>query len=201
MAKKLSPDGVPVDTPSTSAKQPSSLFAPETPGQDPPFYDEAPTRPVTRPPGTDPRLGGDEPQTVIAGGWRTSAATAEQEGMADPVVGWLVVVDGPGKGSSVQVGNGQNSIGRGPESRIRLDSGDPEISRNDHAVLTYDPRANQFYIQQGQGVNLVYLNGAPVLAPTPLEQGNRISVGRTELRFVAFCDEEFRWLDSQAAGE
>ena len=177
------------------------------------FPQEPPTRPVTRPrPGGVRGYGqeGSEPRTVIAGGWRASRRGSEmveqgrrgdfQSGMADPVVGWLVVVDGPGKGNPVRLGNGQNSIGRGKDSRVCLDFGDRQISRNDHAVLTYDPRSNRFYIRQGQGVNLVYIGEDPVLSPTPLLPGCRITLGETTLRFVAFCDGEFRWSDPAEPG-
>ena len=130
---------------------------------------------------------------MVAGGGRVESES-EEAGMADPVVGWLAVVAGPGKGAAVRLGNGQNSVGRGEGSRVRLDFGDRQISRNEHAVLTYDPRSNRFFIQQGHGVNLVYLDDKPVLSPTPLPHGSRITLGQTTLRFVALCDEEFTWL-------
>ena len=42
----------------------------------------------------------------------------------DPVVGWLVVVDGyPGKGNYVHLGFGMNGIGRNETNRIQLDFG------------------------------------------------------------------------------
>src|SRR4051812_44367437 len=39
---------------------------------------------------------------------------------ADPVVGWLVVVEGPGKGRSFEVGKGANPIGRDAKQKIAL---------------------------------------------------------------------------------
>ena len=60
--------------------------------------------------------------------------------MADPPVGWLVVVRGPGKGSVLTLGNGMNAIGRGTSSRVRLDFGDDNVSRANHARVAYDPR-------------------------------------------------------------
>ena len=202
MAKKLNTSGIPVDAPTTLPRDRSPLVPKEGQGQNPGFYDELPTRPITGPLGA--RRGsagsiGGEPHTVIAGGLTQSPATDPQSAK-DPVVGWLVVIEGPGKGSAVQIGNGQNTVGR-DESRIRLDFGDPQISRTDHAVISYDPRANQFYIQQGKGVNLVYLEGSPVLTPTLLEHGSTISIGGTTLRFVAFCDDKFRWKDAEGTAE
>src|SRR5262249_54795631 len=38
----------------------------------------------------------------------------------DPVVGWFVVVDGPGKGRSIEIGIGANSIGRDRGQKVCL---------------------------------------------------------------------------------
>tara|TARA_R110000772_G_scaffold109602_6_gene212863 strand:- start:385 stop:1074 length:690 start_codon:yes stop_codon:yes gene_type:complete len=142
----------------------------------------------------------DEPATVIAGGRRPAAVAEKETGavqeidaMADPVVGWLVIVDGPGKGNYLKLGNGQNSIGRNQSERISLDFGDEQISRSRHAMLTFDPRGLAFYIQQGSGTNLAYLDNNPVLAPTKLSAGSRITLGETTLMFVPLCSEDFSW--------
>ena len=117
------------------------------------------------------------------------------DGMADPVVGWLVVVAGPGKGQVCKLGYGTNSLGRGENSRGRLDFGDEQISRENHAALTYDPRGRKFYLQHGGGVNLTYLGDTPVLTPTPLAPMQDFSIGDTTLRFVPFCGPDFDWQD------
>ena len=83
------------------------------------------------------------------------ATAASRAAQIHPVTGWLVVVDGPGKGSATQLGFGHNTIGRGPAMRVRLDFGDRKISRDTHATLTYDPKGNAFYLQQGK--NLAYI--------------------------------------------
>ena len=192
-------------------QNPSGDDGPEVAGSEqsePRFDDEPPTRPATRHRGAAlnsyPNETG-EPRTVIAGGWRRSAPprqgsdlnveTSPHDSMHDPVVGWLVVVDGPGAGSSLRLGSGQNTLGRGQEARVKLDFGDSQISRAIHAVVAYDPKGNRFYVQQGMGTNLTYLNGKPVLAPTPLSSGSEILLGVTTLRFVALCDDSFNWTD------
>ena len=178
----------------------------------PHFDDEPPTRPATRlrsaPLNSYPN-DTSEPRTVIAGGWRRASTPQQRSAppsakggrhtMDDPVVGWLVVVAGPGAGAALRLGSGQNSLGRGQEARVKLDFGDSQISRSTHAVLTYDPKGNRFYIQQGTGTNLTYLDGNPVLAPTPLPSGSEIVLGETTLRFVAFCDDSFNWSDRSPA--
>lgn len=123
-------------------------------------------------------------------------AGAQKDYAADPVVGWLVVVDGPGKGNSLALGYGMNSIGRAPTERVVLDFGDEEISRTAHAQLSYDGRGRKFYLQHGGGANLTYIADTPVLQPTILHGGELISIGNTRLRFCRFCDEQFDWQDN-----
>ena len=123
------------------------------------------------------------------------AASSSDKAMDDPPVGWLVVIFGPGQGNHLTLGYGQNSIGRGPQERVRVDFGDEEISRSQHAVLTYEPRGRKFYLQQGQGTNLVYLYDQPVLTPVELPPSADISIGGTILRFVPLCGQAFDWQD------
>ena len=115
----------------------------------------------------------------------------------DPVVGIVVVLTGPGKGQLRTLGYGSNSIGRSENSRIRLDFGDSNISRDAHATLTYDARGRKFYIQHNGGRNLTYLADQPVLVPTVLEHGQDITLGATTLRFVPFCGPDFDWQDTE----
>lgn len=113
--------------------------------------------------------------------------------MSDPVVGWLVVVAGPGQGRALKLGHGMNSIGRAEGQRCRLDFGDTEISRNIHATVTYDPRGRKFYLMHGGGQNLTYIGENPVLQPVVLQGGEVISLGKTTLKFVALCGPDFDW--------
>ncbi len=96
----------------------------------------------------------------------------------------------------MQLGMGPHKIGRSADMRVRLNYGDSQVSRNTHAILTYDPRGNAFFVQPSN--NLVYLQKSkeelePVLTPARLYTGNEFVVGRTRLRFVCFCDESFSW--------
>lgn len=119
----------------------------------------------------------------------------QQEPMKDPVVGWLVILSGPGRGASRALGYNMNTIGRAPESRVRLDFGDENISRVKHAILTYDPRGRKYYLQHGDSVNLTYIDDQPVLAATPLQGGEEILLGNTRLRFIPLCGPGFDWQD------
>ncbi len=113
--------------------------------------------------------------------------------IADPVVGWLAVIEGPGRGASLNIGYGNNRIGRAPTENIALDFGDEEISRENHATITFDGRHRRFYILPGQGRNLVYVNDQPVMSPLELTGGEEVLLGQTKLRFVPFCGKSFDW--------
>lgn len=121
----------------------------------------------------------------------TNAAAAPTND--DPVVGWVVVVDGPGKGRSLPLGYGMNEVARSPTARVPLDFGDDLIARSQHALITFDPRGLKFFVQHGGGKNLTYLGDAPVLIPQEITSGQEITLGATCLRFVALCGPDFDW--------
>ena len=110
-------------------------------------------------------------------------------------VGWLVVLDGMGKGASLQLYHGLNTIGRGESQTVQLDFGDEQISRENHCSIAYDERNRQFFVQHGGGRNLTYLDDQPVLSSTPLSSSAKISLGGTVLRFIALCGDDFDWSD------
>lgn len=117
------------------------------------------------------------------------------ESQVDPVVGWVVVIAGKGKGQSFTLVTGVNSIGRDVDQHIALNCGDEKISRKQHALITYEPNAHVFYLQNGMGSNLTYLDHATnvVLQPTILQSGQCILIGDTILKFVALCSADFDW--------
>lgn len=147
-----------------------------------------------------PPAGGNPGKTRLAGTGASSPTedTVQQEiqsGAEDPVSGWLVVVDGPGRGRYAAVGVGRNSVGRDASERVSLDFGDGSISRQGHIVITYDHRGRQFFVQPGQGQNLTYIDDKPILDTVPLVSGTELAVGGSRLKFVAFCGPDFDWAD------
>ena len=114
---------------------------------------------------------------------------------ADAVAGWLVIVKGPGRGGFRPIYVGMNSIGRDPSQRISLSFGDDMVSREEHAFIAYDEEDRRFYLQHGGKANLVRLAGRPVLAPTELAAYDLIRIGKTTLRFIPLCGENFSWSD------
>ena len=135
----------------------------------------------------------EEPTVLVHG--RQPPESADQPGTSERLLdlptGWLVVVDGPGKGTALRLGYGHNTIGRGAGMRVRLNFGDGTISR-EHTAIRYSDKNNTFHIFPGS--NNVYLaENEEVLVPTPLLPGCLIGLGETTLRFVPFCDDSFRW--------
>ncbi|MCY4172005.1 MAG: FHA domain-containing protein [Bacteroidetes bacterium] len=209
MAKKLNRDGLPEDVPTIITDKRSNLFRDLNFGQDEESLsvpDDPPTRIAQGNMPSNPESSSEsstgEPLTkvIIRSGPSSKAheslkASISSDLPSDPVVGWLVIIDGPGKGVSCQIGSGQNTVGRGMQARICIDFGDQEISRDSQTIITYDPKHNEYYIQPGLGTNLTYLEGEPVLSPTPLSFGSKIVIGSTTLRFIAFCDDQFTWSD------
>lgn len=126
----------------------------------------------------------------------TTTSSGSSTSSSDPVVGWLVVVAGPGRGTAVTLGHGMNSVGRGSSNRVVLDFGDDKISSDDHFRVAYDQESREFHLVPGKGTNLLYVADKVVLAPSSLEAMTDIRVGATTLRFVPFCNQAWDWTDT-----
>ena len=134
-------------------------------------------------------------QTRLVGAIPKSDASEADE--TDPVSGWFVIIDGPGKGRDVRIGAGRNDLGRAAENRIALPFGDTRISRKAHLWITYDHLHRTFSVAPGEkSTNLAHLSGGAIDTRLLLEDGATITIGRTTLRFVAFCGDRFNWSDA-----
>jgi hypothetical protein len=150
------------------------------------------------------KIGGEQPTVMMPGRAGDTvmvpagAADPQAKGAFDPVVGWLVVVEGLGRGQFRSVRYGQNAVGRGQDLRISIDFGDPRISREPHAFVVYDEVQRKFFIRDNGKSNIVRLNGDAVLTLAELHDRDKISIGETTLLFVALCDQNFDWLVNNA---
>jgi len=131
-----------------------------------------------------------------------AAAEAAPNPMAGPTVvskeqqfptGWIVIVDGPGRGHFFPLFTGVSTMGREDSQAVVLDFGDMTISRENHAAIAYDTEDNQFYVGHGGKSNIVRLNDRPLLSTEPLSHGDTLRLGETVLRFAAFCGADFDW--------
>lgn len=125
-----------------------------------------------------------------------TSSEREPEPSFNPAVGWLVILEGPGRGQHCPVYYGQNSIGRGEEQRIRLNFGDARITRDTHAFLVYDDLVRKFYLRDNGKATLLRLNNVAVMMPTEVTDRDIISIGDTVMLFVALCGADFDWLES-----
>lgn len=108
-----------------------------------------------------------------------------------PVVGWLVCITGEETGKDYHLHSGKNFIGRSNRMDVVLLK-DPEIARDKHASVVYDPRGHKFYLSPEEG-NFVYLNGTMLKESAQIKENDRIQVGTTEMVFVPYCKEERTW--------
>ena len=94
------------------------------------------------------------------------------------------------------VGVGRNTLGRDQGNRIALPFGDTQISRTVHLWINYDHLSRAFSVTPGNSSNLAHMNGAAIEERMALADGAMIMIGRTGLRFVAFCGDRFDWSDA-----
>ena len=156
-------------------------------------YEAEPTTRVVRGKTPDPAVApaGDTGKTqVVRGRPKVGRSNFAQ----DPVVGWLVVVGGPGLGSFRPIYEGNNAVGRSPTQRIPIDFGDNTISSEEQAYIRYDSLDRSFlFVPNLAKTNVVAVNNTKPTGAVKLELMDVISMGRTQLAFVPFCGEEFDW--------
>lgn len=112
----------------------------------------------------------------------------------DPVVGWLVIVGGPGIGNYRPIFEGNNTIGRSDKNRVPIDFGDDAISSEEQAYIRYDGSDRSFlFVPNLAKTNVVSLNSKRPTGAVELSQMDVITMGRTQLVFVPFCGPEFDW--------
>lgn len=110
----------------------------------------------------------------------------------DPVVGWLVIVNGEERGRSVTLKAGRNFIGRASTNDISI-SGDKKISREKHAIIVFEPRSQTFLVQPGTSKSLFYVNDQVILDTKVINAYDVLNIGETNLVFIPFCGESFSW--------
>lgn len=112
----------------------------------------------------------------------------------DPVVGWVVCIEGPDRGTDYRIRTGNNSVGRGAKALIRI-VGDTAISQEDMSIIAYSAPTKQYFVIAGGTRNQTFVNGQVVIAmqSRELHAFDRITIGATTLLFVPLCGGEFSW--------
>ena len=164
--------------------------------------DAPPTTRVIRP---DPAKRKPEPEPDTEAPARTVLLRGKQKiehtvFERDPVVGFLIVVGGPGLGSYRPIFEGNNTLGRSPDNRIPLDFGDDTISNEAQAYLRYDSTDRSFlFVPNLAKTNVVSVNDKRPAGPVPLQPMDVITLGRTQVAFLPFCGSDFDWSEISEA--
>lgn len=127
---------------------------------------------------------------------RGKSKTRTVEFFQDPVVGWLVIVAGPGLGAFRPIYEGNNAVGRSKSQRIPIDFGDDTISSEEQAFIRYDSVDRTFLLVPNLAkTNIVAVNDRKPTGAVELAAMDLITMGRTQLVFVPFCGAEFDWAE------
>lgn len=189
VAMPQSPQNAASGEPSAQSAAEAVRRAKAPPGQD---VTADPTTRVVRGKVDAPELpaAGDSKTQLVRGKPKIARAGFDQ----DPVVGWLVVIGGPGLGSFRPIYEGNNAIGRSASQRIPLDFGDTSVSAEEQAYIRYDSMDRSFlFVPNLSKTTVVSVNNKRPTAAVKLEVMDVIGMGRTQLAFVPFCGEEFDW--------
>ena len=68
---------------------------------------------------------------------------------------------------------------------------DPEICREKHCSVIFDPKNFQFTLAPGAGLS--YVNEQEAVNPVGLKAYDKISLGKTTLQLVPYCKEGVEW--------
>lgn len=117
----------------------------------------------------------------------------------EPVVGWLVCVEGPEVGKDYRLFGRINTIGRSEDNDVVL-AQEHTVSQKNHVRLAYDSKHNSYQLIPGDGSNLTYLNDEPLYSHTSLKAYDVLELGDTKLIFVPLCTDQFRWPTTKAGG-
>ena len=117
----------------------------------------------------------------------------------EPVVGWLVCVEGPEVGKDYRLFGRINSIGRAEGNDVVL-AQEHTVSQKNHVRLAYDAKHNSFQLIPGEGTNVTYLNEEPLYVPQKLNAYDVLEMGATKLIFVPLCNERFHWPEKRTEG-
>lgn len=110
----------------------------------------------------------------------------------EPVVGWLVCIQGAEKGRDYRLIDKRNFIGSSSDMDVCI-NGDSKIDKENNFIITYNDKQRLFVISPGQTGNIIYLNKKPIYETTKLENYSLIEIGDTKLVFIQFCGEHFVW--------
>ncbi|MEQ1907931.1 MAG: FHA domain-containing protein [Vicinamibacterales bacterium] len=156
------------------------------------FGPTKPRRDPAPPPVAGPASDPPKPRAAAPSDAGKTVSLVRKKAGIDPVVGWLVCVQGADRGRDFRIRSERNFIGRAETMDICV-PGDDTVSRENHAIVSFNPKNGQFKLLPGEGRGLVYLNGDEVDGPQTLKATDKIELGQTTLMFVPLCGPDFAW--------
>ncbi len=117
-------------------------------------------------------------------------------GNEEPAVGWITCVNGSFSGETLSLKTGKNYIVISNENvAVSKDGGVCS------AVITFEPKKRQFFIQNGSDENKIFVNSEQITDFCELKSYDIIAAGENEFVFVALCGEKFSWDSYKKGGE
>ncbi len=117
-------------------------------------------------------------------------------GNAEPATGWLTCINGNFSGETFSIKTGKNYIEISDENVfVSKDGG--EYS----AVMIFEPKKRQFFIQNGNNENKLFVNSELVADFCELKSYDIIEISGEEFVFIALCGEKFSWDSYKKGGE
>lgn len=96
-----------------------------------------------------------------------------------PVVGWLVVIEGPQKGEDFRLREGKNTLGKAVDCEVALQ--DQAVSGK-HASISY--KEGKFFLTDLDSTNGTFHNDSgEAISRVELKDGDTIRAGETTLKF------------------
>lgn len=184
------------DAPEVPIVRPSRSLA-EAPAPPPPSrpvpVPSLPPTPAAAPATTGPRR---EPHTSMSPPpmERTVAAQRLDTGAQQKryVVGWLIGLNGSGRGESYAVRMGRNVIGRDRRSDIVVN--DDQASSH-HADLVFRPEERRFILMDHNSTNGTYVNESEIEPRRDLSGKDIVRIGSHRFLFMPLCHDGFHWDD------
>lgn len=110
------------------------------------------------------------------------------------LAGWLVALNGNYYGKTFPLHYGNNLIGASASSSICL-SEINNISSTNHCKIIFEPNEKVFYLQSGNAVSGVYINGEILTEFAKIQKYDRIQIEDATFMLFSLCDDDFSWDD------
>lgn len=110
----------------------------------------------------------------------------------NPVVAWLVCIEGSEKGRDYRLTDKRNLVGKSTDMDVCI-LGDDNINDDNHFSITYNSDKRIFVITPGNNGDIIYVNKKAIYETNPLENYSLIELSNTKLVFITFCGSNFAW--------